>query len=180
MTKKNTFAKTEVAKKLAEYKLPRYEELTPFPVLMHQLLKILDSYLSIFCVPGEEKILTQSMINSYVYKRYIAPPVNKEYTRDHLIYLIAVGILKQIMPISEVSQIIALQTAQYPKDVAYNYMCEEIEAALHVTFGTRSFAEFKPSPTINTELSETFNSAAIAFANKIYVKHSLYYTTTQE
>ena len=179
MTKKNTFIKSEVAQKLASYKLPRYEELTPFPVLMHQLLKILDSYLSIFCVPGEEKIMTQSMINSYVYKRYIAPPINKEYTRDHLIYLIVVGILKQILPISEISQIITLQTAQYPREIAYNYFCDEIESALQVTFGTRSFADFKPSPSIDTALSETFNSTAIAFANRIYVKHSLYYATAQ-
>ena len=35
------FAQSEIAIKLANYKLPRYDELTPFPVVMRQLVRLL-------------------------------------------------------------------------------------------------------------------------------------------
>ena len=79
MTADLNFEQSEIAKKLAAYKLPRYHELTSFPIVMRQLTKLLDDYLEIFLVPGEDKMLTQSMINSYVYKKIIPAPTNKEY-----------------------------------------------------------------------------------------------------
>ena len=64
---------------------------------------------------------------------------------------------------------------QYPRKVAYEYFCNEVEDALRVTFATRS-SEFKNMPKVVTPLNESVHSAVIAFANKIYVKQYLYYT----
>ena len=84
--KEKVFEQSEIAKKLANYKLPRYDELSSFPVVMRQLIKILDNYFSIFLLPDEEKFLTQSMINSYVYKKVIEAPVNKEYDKKQIFW----------------------------------------------------------------------------------------------
>ena len=170
---KITFEQSEIAKKLANYKMPRYDEMTPFPVVMRQLVSILDGYLSIFRAPGEEKLLTQSMINSYVHNKVVKAPENKEYTKNHIVHLICIGILKQVLSMDDISKILKLQTDQYSLEVAYNYFCDEIEQALSVTFGSRSFAELKHKPKVITPLSESARSAVIAFANKIYVKHSI-------
>ena len=174
------FSQSKIAKDLASYRLPRYEELTPFPIVMRQLVTLLDNYLDIFAVPGEEKLITQAMINSYVRTKVIAPPNNKEYSRVHLMQLIVLGILKQVLSINEVGQILELQIKQYPFDIAYNYFCEEMEEALKVTFATRHFAELKHKPTVVTPLTESIRSAVLAFANRIYAKQSIYFTVNNQ
>jgi len=169
------FSKSETAKKIAEYKLPRYEELVPFPIVMHQLIDILDKYLSIFSVPGEEKLITQSMINSYVRKKIIEPPSNKEYNRTHILHLMSIGILKQVLSISEIGKMIETQTHQYTLPVSYDYFCTELEEALKVTFNTRAFHEFTHKPKVVTPLTECVRSAVLSFTNKIFVKQSIYF-----
>lgn len=170
------FENAEIAKKLANYKMPRYNELTSFPVVMRQLVKILDDYLEIFLVPGEDKMLTQPMINSYVYKKIIEAPKNKEYTRNHIVYLLVLGMLKQVLSISEIAKLLEMQTKQYPLEIAYNYFCDEIENALKTTFSTRNFTEIGVhNPKKKTLLSESIRSSVLAFTNAIYVKQSLYY-----
>ena len=170
------FEQSETAKKFVNYKLPRYDELTPFPVVMRQLLCILDEHLSVFSIPGDEKVLTQSMINSYVYKRVIRAPENKEYDRRQIIHLLCIGILKQVISISDIAKLIEMQTNQYPIDIAYNYFCDELENALKVTFGSRSFSELENKKlTVKTPLTENARSAVIAFVNKVYVKQSIYF-----
>ena len=174
------FSESEAAKKIANFKLPRYCELTNFPIVMRQLVAILDEYMSVFPVPGEEKLITQTMINSYVRNRMIKAPVNKEYNREHIMYLIAIGILKQVLSISDVMKILEMQNEQYPYEVAYEFFCIEVEDALKVTFDTRSFANFNHQPTVITPLTEVVRSAVLAFANRIYVKQSIWYLENQK
>ncbi len=173
--KEMTFEQSDIAKKLADYKLPRYNELSSFPVVMRQLIKILDNYFSVFLLPGEEKFLTQSMINSYVYKKVIDAPINKEYDRKHIVHLISIGIFKQVLPISDVGKLISMQMNQYPIDIAYNYLCDEIENALKITFGSREFGNLTQVAKVRTPLTERICSAVFAFVNKIYVKQSIYF-----
>ena len=75
--------KSDLGKRLVEYRLPRYDELSEFDIYMAQLTAILDKYLAEFLIPGEEKTLTASMINNYVQKGVIKPPTNKKYSRIH-------------------------------------------------------------------------------------------------
>lgn len=169
------FIDSDIAKKLANHKLPRYDELISYPVAMRQLIAILDDYLDIFRDPfEEEKLLTPFMINSYVKKRVIDPPDNKDYNKNHIMYLMVIGILKQVLSISDIGKILYMAINQYPKEVAYNYFCNEVEEALKVTFATRS-SLFKNTPKVITPLNESVHSAVIAFANKIYVKQYLFY-----
>lgn len=172
---KQDFLKTKKAVELAHYKMPRFDELISYPVFMHQLVAILDDYLSVFLVPGEEKLVTPTMINSYVRKKVISAPVNKEYNKKQLAYLLAIGILKQVLSITDIGKLLKMQEKQYPLEVAYNYFCAEIEDALKVAFGSRKLSEFKNAPKIVTNFAESFHSAVMAFANKIYVKQLIYF-----
>ena len=172
------FIHSDIAKKLAGFKLPRYDEIVSYPVAMRQLIAILDDYLSIFKDPfEEEKPLTPFMVNSYVRKKVIAPPEGKDYNKTHIMFLIVIGILKQVLSISDIGKILKMAMNQYPPKVAYEYFCTEVEGVLKATFATRS--SFKTSPKVITPLSESVHSAVIAFANKIYVKQYLYFTEQQ-
>lgn len=172
------FEHSTVAKQLANYKLPRYNELIKFDVFMNQLLGILDEYLEIFSIPGEQKTLTASMVNNYVFKNIIERPIQKKYSRSHIAYLLVIGILKQVLPISDVAEIISMALKQYDIEVAYEYFCIELEKALKATFEVRDFAvieETQPSKT--TPLSTLVRSAVLSFANQLYVRKSIYYAT---
>ncbi|MBQ6516163.1 DUF1836 domain-containing protein [bacterium] len=175
------FETTDIAKRLAEYKAPRYEELGEFDVYMEQLVCILDKHLHEFLIPGEEKALTPSMINNYVQKKIIEAPKRKKYSKDQIIKLMVIGVLKQVLPISEISEIIELSMEQYPLDIAYNYFCGELENALQSTFQTRSFSQIaERKVNKKTVLSENVRSAVLAFANRIYVKKNLYYNRVKK
>jgi hypothetical protein len=104
----NFFETTEIAKRMASFKLPRYDELNNFDVYMDQLVQILDSILYEFLVPDEENALTPSMINNYVKLKIIPSPEKKKYSRVHLAYLIIVCILKQTLSISTIQNVIPL------------------------------------------------------------------------
>ena len=170
------FEESEIAKKIANYKLPRYEELTKYNIFMNQLVDILDEYLSIFALPDEGKILTSSMINNYVFKHIITPPMQKKYNKNHIAYLIAIGIMKQVLPISDVTTIINGQIEQYNIEVVYDYLCRELENQLQIIFASRNFTDIeKTNPSKVTPLSRKARSAILAFVNQIYVKHSIYY-----
>ena len=170
------FEHSDVAKQLANHKLPRYNELTKFDVFMNQLLGILDEYLSIFTIPGEQKILTASMVNNYVFKNIIEHPKQKKYSRSHIAYLLVIGILKQVLPISDVAEIISMALKEYDIEVAYEYFCIELEKALKATFEVRDFAVIEETqPTKTTTLSKLVRSAVLSFANQLYVKKCIYF-----
>ncbi len=174
------FEDTEVAKRLAQYKLPRYDEFSDFGLYMEQLIFFLDKYLNEFVMPGEEKYLTPSMINNYVQKKIILPPIKKKYTKIHMMNLIVIGILKQILPIPDIANLIKIALKQYPEDVAYNYFCNELENALNTTFATRKFSQIEQvSASKKTPLFESFRSAVLSFVSHIYVRKSLYFEMRQ-
>lgn len=173
---KEIFENSQIAKNLANHKLPRYHELFKFDVFMTQLIDILDDTLSVFATPNEEKLLTQSMINNYVFKHIIEPPKQKKYSREQVAHLIALGILKQVLFISDIGAIIEAQRNEYPLDIAYDYFCEELEKTLKVTFEVRDFSDIeKTQPSKVTPLARKIRSAVLSFANKIYVQQSIYY-----
>jgi len=103
--------KQEYIEKIKQYHCPRYDELPPFSLYTDQLKELLEMYLSQFEIPGEEKFITPTMISNYVKQKIIPPPVNKRYNRDHIVYLIVIGILKQILNISDIGILIKMQRA---------------------------------------------------------------------
>ncbi len=165
--------KQEYIEKIMQYHCPRYHELPPVALYTDQLKELLEMYLSEFEIPGEEKFITPTMISNYVKQKIIPPPVKKKYDRDHIVYLIVIGIFKQILNISDIGTIIKMQRRMFKVEQAYNFFCRELENALKAAFCTRDFST-KSTASRNTVLSELVRSALMAFANKIYVKKKIY------
>lgn len=163
----------EENKKLANYHCPRYEEIPQIDVYMEQLITILEEYFSCFETKGESKTITATMVNNYVKQKVLPAPINKKYTKIHIAYLIVLGILKNILSISDISSLIKMQVAKYPLRKAYNFFAIELENAMRVTFGKRDFAEANSSRE-RAELSKLVRSALLSFANNVYVKKNIY------
>lgn len=174
----NVFETSEIAVKLANYKLPEFDELIKIDIFMNQLVQILNEYLAPFATPDEPKALTPSMINNYVFNHIIEPPINKKYNRTHIVHLLIIGIMKQVLPINIIGKVLELQVKEYPIDVAYKYFCAELENALKVVFEVRNFAKIEDfQPNKVTPLTKTARSAILAFVNQVYVKQRVYYAS---
>lgn len=113
---------------LLEYHIPRWEELPDFAIYMDQVITLIERYLHILD-DDKETIITSAMVNNYVKLKLIPKPEKKRYSKEHIAYLIAITLLKQILSISEVRDGIAYQAKISGTHVAYNIFCEEQEKA---------------------------------------------------
>ena len=87
-----------------------------------------------------------------------------------------IGILKQVLSISEIVEILKMAIEEYPIEAAYDYFCQETENALKATFETRTFDNIAHHiAKKKTLLSEYLRSAVLAFSNRVYVKKNIYY-----
>ncbi|NTV79244.1 MAG: DUF1836 domain-containing protein [Clostridiales bacterium] len=52
--------------------------------------------------PGEDKVLTKTMINNYAKNDLLPPPIKKKYSKDHVLELIFIYYFKGILSISDI------------------------------------------------------------------------------
>ncbi|MDT2736211.1 DUF1836 domain-containing protein [Enterococcus pseudoavium] len=118
------------AEDLKEVRLPRWEQLPELELYMDQVITLVDRYLSRLMEDGKSQLLSSAMVNNYVKHKLIPAPVKKRYNRNHLAYLIAITLLKQVFSIPDINELIRMQlTISEPKD-AYNNFCTVQEEAL--------------------------------------------------
>ena len=117
----------DFCQQMIAYRLPRWEDLPTFDIYMDQLITLVKQYLkNLF--DEEDVIITNSMINNYV----IPKPVKKRYNREHIAYLLAITLMKQVLTISQVKDGIDFQIAQLGPKGAFNLFCDEQENALQM------------------------------------------------
>ena len=63
--------------------------------------------------PGEDKILTKTMINNYAKNDLLPPPVKKKYSKEHVLLLIFIYYYKGIMSISDIQTLLGPVTEQF-------------------------------------------------------------------
>ena len=83
------------------------DEIPNIDLYMDQLTSFMDERLKKTTRhPGEDKILTKTMINNYAKNDLLPPPVKKKYSKDHLSLLIVIYYLKSILSISDIQTLI--------------------------------------------------------------------------
>ena len=83
------------------------DEIPNIDLYMDQLTSFMDERLKKTTRhPGEDKILTKTMINNYAKNDLLPPPVKKKYSKDHLILLIFIYYLKNILSINDIQTLI--------------------------------------------------------------------------
>lgn len=63
--------------------------------------------------PGEDKILTKTMINNYAKNDLLPPPVKKKYSKEHVLVLIFIYYYKGILSISDIQTLLRPITDKY-------------------------------------------------------------------
>ena len=95
-----------------EYVSP--EDIPNIDLYMDQVTTFMDSKLrSTARYPGEDKILTKTMINNYAKNNLLPPPEKKKYSKEHVLTLIFIYYFKNILSISDIQSILNPLTEKY-------------------------------------------------------------------
>ena len=177
MKPKYTYEDTEIA----NFHIPRWNELPTIDLYLDQLVSLLDQYLSNYIISDSDskndkdndkdkdkdgKIITKTMINNYVKHKVITPPINKKYNREHIAFLFVVCILKQVYSINDIAKLIDLAINGTSVEKAYNRFCNELEMAIKVTFAGEEY----PSKKLISKDIYILKNVLQSFADKLYVK----------
>lgn len=79
--------------------LPKIEEMPDFGLYMDQVITFMQRK-----YPGNP--LTKTMINNYTKDKILFPPVKKKYSREHLMLLSIIQILKRTLSLPEIKAIL--------------------------------------------------------------------------
>lgn len=63
--------------------------------------------------PGDDKILTKTMINNYAKNDLLPPPVKKKYSKEHVLLLIFIYYYKGIMSINDIQTLLGPITERF-------------------------------------------------------------------
>lgn len=132
--KGNEMEKDELKKKLEEARPAPWEQIPDIGLYKDQLTEYLKRQ-HIGFVLEEEEPLTSAMINNYI-KAGVLPRANgKRYGRDHVAYLTAVSLLKQVLSVQETGELLGAQTAGGDVRDFYERYRDELDAALSAASG---------------------------------------------
>lgn len=56
--------------------------------------------------PGEDKVLTKTMINNYAKNNLLPPPIKKKYSKEHMYLLIVIYYFKNVLSINDIDAVI--------------------------------------------------------------------------
>lgn len=122
-----------MADTMQAFSLPRYEQLPNMGLYLEQTVKFVNQlFAPLGCVE-----ITGSMVRNYVKMGLIENPVKKQYYAQHIAYITALTLLKQVVPLEQVDILFSRQKKVYDTRTAYDYFCMELENVLQYRFGLK-------------------------------------------
>ena len=159
--------KQQIGQSIADFRLPRYQEIPNVGLYLEQATKYVCEYLA----PLGEYTLTPSMISNYVKKGLIANPVKKQYGRDHIAYLFFIAMAKSVLSLDALTGFIKLQQQTYTLPKAYDYFAEQFEGLLRFTFEVDDTLEMVGED--NTDEKRLLYTCIVAAVQKVYLEKCL-------
>lgn len=134
------------------------EDIPNIDLYMDQVTTFIDSRLrSTARYPGEDKILTKTMINNYAKNDLLPPPVKKKYSKEHVLLLIFIYYYKGILSISDIQTLLGPITERFfQKEGNFN-----LESVYREAFSM----EEKQMQSLKADLAEKFRTAQDTFKN---------------
>ena len=97
-----------ILKSLDKLEYIKSEEIPNIDLYMDQVTTFLDGRLRYLTRnPGEDKVMTKTMINNYAKNDLLPPPNKKKYSREHIIILIFIYYYKGILSIGDIQKLLA-------------------------------------------------------------------------
>ena len=159
--------KQQIGQSIADFRLPRYNEIPNVGLYLEQATKYVCEYLE----PLGEFVLTPSMISNYVKKGLIANPVKKQYGRDQIAYLFFIAMAKSVLSLDALTGFIKVQQNSYPLPKAYDYFAQQFESMLRFTFELDDTIEMTGEDS--TDEKRLLFSCIVAVTQKIYLEKCL-------
>ncbi|MBO5054763.1 MAG: DUF1836 domain-containing protein [Lachnospiraceae bacterium] len=92
----------------------KLEDIPNIDLYMDQVTTFMESKLkSTVRNPGEDKILTKTMINNYAKNDLLPPPVKKKYSKEHVLMLIFIYYYKGILSINDIQTLLKPISEKY-------------------------------------------------------------------
>ena len=90
------------------------EDIPNIDLYMDQVTTFMDQHMKATTRnPGEDKILTKTMINNYAKNDLLPPPVKKKYSKEHVLVLIFIYYFKGILSIGDIQELLHPLTEKY-------------------------------------------------------------------
>ncbi len=117
----------EKAQEIARWKLVELTDVPRIPLYMEQVTSFFDEVLAGARRNDDDKILTKTMINNYTKEGTLPRPNGKKYSRDHIIRLLYIFILKQVLSLQDVKEVFDLMGAEEEANHLYTTYLELVE-----------------------------------------------------
>ena len=103
-----------IMESLERFSYIRYEDFPNIDLYMDLVSTFMDEKLQATTRnPGEDKILTKTMINNYAKNDLLPPPVKKKYSREHMMILIMIYYFKGVLSFNDIQELLAPLTERY-------------------------------------------------------------------
>ncbi|SHH69946.1 DUF1836 domain-containing protein [Clostridium grantii] len=99
--------------KLLAHKAVEIEDIPDIDLYMDQVTSYMDSVLDNVKIDEDDKVLTKTMINNYVKAKIIEKPNKKKYTKNQIMELIMIYHLKNIIPISDIDNLLKYEKSRF-------------------------------------------------------------------
>ena len=103
--KENTL---ELLDEVLQWSLVELSDIPKIPLYMEQITSFFDEMLSGARRNDADKILTKTMINNYTKEGTLPRPNGKKYSREHMIKLVYIFMLKQMLSLQDVKRLFDL------------------------------------------------------------------------
>lgn len=107
--------------------------------------------------PGEDKILTKTMINNYAKNDLLPPPEKKKYNKEHMLLLIFIYYYKNILSISDIQALL--------KPITKEFFKTEEDFNLESVYTEVSSMEEEQMQRLKQDVLDKFETAEKTFAD---------------
>ena len=176
------------------------DEIPDIPLYMDQVTTFMDSRLeNATRKPGEDKILTKTMINNYAKNNLLPPSFKKKYSKDHILLMILIFYYKGFLSISDIQSFIGPLGERFFNPESEYDLSKIYKSVFDLQYGQaenlvkdimRSFSKannkFEDAPTEDQEFLQMFGFIC-TLSFEVYVKKLLiervidkYFKTSEE
>ncbi|MBE6574512.1 MAG: DUF1836 domain-containing protein [Ruminococcaceae bacterium] len=159
---------------LISCRCPCWATIPDIELYMDQVVSVLEKELEDFVDP-DTKSVTSTMINNYVKQKLVPPPVNKKYSRGHIASFYIITLLKQIMPIPDITRFINYINAELGSEKAFDLFCTTMEKSLYHVFTLSGFQDdltYEGTPVYSTIKSLCMSYAHMRYAMTLLDEHA--------
>ena len=95
------------------FSCPKWENIPSIDLYLDQVLILVNEAVAPV-IPGQEKIITSTMVNNYVKQKLISPTEKKKYSRKQITEIIMVTLFKLVLSSAEIITVLSDLDAAFP------------------------------------------------------------------